>query len=241
MPINLFGILIWALVRSGGPGGFQLSTFTASDTALAWGIVASVNSAINGNFGPLITSGQDITRFARSPRDQTFGQISTAPWSATVVALLGIVTAACSLKIYGEAYWSPAGLLTAILAENFDSKTRFAVLLSAATFIFGQICTNYVANTIPFASDATALWPRHINSIRASVVLTLVGGWLLVPWKVAVDGATFLTAIVGMGIFMVRLLEVLFTLLGNVSRVQKPRLLVSMQGSFSTAHKTLPD
>jgi NCS1 family nucleobase:cation symporter-1 len=202
MPINIFGLFIFAMVRSGGPGTFQLGAYASSQSALIWAVVASINSAINGNFGPLVASGQDITRFARSPRDQTIGQSLTAPWSATIVALLGVVTAACSQQIYGTAYWQPALLLTAILGEDDSSKTRFAVLCSAATFVFGQICTNYVANVVPFGSDATALWPRQINYIRAAVICTLVGGWLMVPWKVAVDGATFLTAITGMGIFV---------------------------------------
>ncbi|KAH8888119.1 hypothetical protein GQ53DRAFT_655053 [Thozetella sp. PMI_491] len=202
MPINIFGLFIWAMVRSGGPGDFQLTQYSASQSALVWAVVASINSAINGNFGPLVASGQDITRFAVSPRHQWIGQSLTAPWSATIVALLGVVTAACSQKVYGEAYWQPALLLQAILAENSESKTRFAVFCSAATFVFGQIVTNYVANIVPFGSDATSLWPKKLNYIRAAVVCTFVGGWLMVPWKVAVDGATFLTAIVGMGIFI---------------------------------------
>lgn len=209
MPVNIIGLFIWALVRSGGPGTFELTEFSTSRSALAWAILASINSAINGNFGPLVASGQDITRFARSPRDQWIGQSLTAPWSATIVALLGIITAACSLKIYGEAYWQPALLLQAILAENNDSKTKFAVLCSASTFVFGQICTNYVANVVPFGSDATALWPRQINYIRACLICTLVGGWLMVPWKVSVDGTAFLTAITGMGIFMSTLIGIM--------------------------------
>ncbi|KXJ86579.1 permease for cytosine/purines, uracil, thiamine, allantoin-domain-containing protein [Microdochium bolleyi] len=211
MPINMFGIFIWAIYRSGGPGDFQLTEYAVSNTALAWAVLAAMNSALNGNFGPLVASGQDITRFARSRRDATIGQAISAPWSATVVVTLGLVTAACSRKIYGQAYWSPALLLQAIMEENFSSATRFACFLSAATFIFGNICTNYICNIVPFGSDCTALWPRRINYIRAAVICALVGGWLMVPWKVSVDGAAFVNAIVGMGIFVATLIGVMMS------------------------------
>ncbi|KAH7025154.1 permease for cytosine/purines, uracil, thiamine, allantoin-domain-containing protein [Microdochium trichocladiopsis] len=211
MPINMFGLFICAMIRSGGPGDFQLTEFAASRAALAWAMLAAVNSALNGNFGPLVASGQDITRFARSRRDATIGQAISAPWSATVVVALGLITAACSRKIYGEAYWSPALLLEAIMEENFSGATRFACLVSAVVYIFGNVCTNYIANIVPFGSDATALWPRRINYIRATVICAAVGGWLMVPWKVSVDGAAFVNAVVGMGIFVATLIGVMLS------------------------------
>lgn len=56
MPMACFGLFIWAMVRGKGPGGFELTTKTASQSALAWGIMSAMNSAITGNFGPLIVS-----------------------------------------------------------------------------------------------------------------------------------------------------------------------------------------
>lgn len=42
---------------------------------------------------------------------------------------MGIIAASCTGKIFGTAYWTPAGILQAILDENKDSKTKFAVFL----------------------------------------------------------------------------------------------------------------
>jgi NCS1 family nucleobase:cation symporter-1 len=56
MPLVCGGIFIWALVRSGGPGDFQLSSATGTSEALAWTFLGAVNAAINGEFGPLIAS-----------------------------------------------------------------------------------------------------------------------------------------------------------------------------------------
>ena len=61
IPFACLGLFIWALVRSGGPGSFQAIAVTPSTSSnkkevLAWAIVAAINNAINGEFGPLIAS-----------------------------------------------------------------------------------------------------------------------------------------------------------------------------------------
>jgi NCS1 family nucleobase:cation symporter-1 len=55
-PIACFGIFIWALVRSGGPGSLALTENASSSAVLAWSFVGAINAAINGEFGPLIAS-----------------------------------------------------------------------------------------------------------------------------------------------------------------------------------------
>jgi NCS1 family nucleobase:cation symporter-1 len=144
----------------------------------------------------------DITRYARRPRDQIIGQLAVAPWSASLTATMGIITASCTREIYGEALWNPAAILGAILEENNDSKTKFAVFLVAITFMVGQVGTNFIANLIPFGVDSTALFPRHINIVRGQIICCIVGGWCMVPWKVLISGAVFLNCVTGMGIFM---------------------------------------
>lgn len=97
----------------------------------------------------------------------------------------------------------------AILAENSDSKTRFAVFCCSFTFMIGSIGTNYVANLLPFGVDATAWAPKYLNITRGQILCAIVGAWGIVPWKVLVSGASFLTAIVGIGIFIACLLGIL--------------------------------
>jgi len=55
-PIACFGLFIWALVRSGGPGTLALTETKPSSAVLAWSFVGAMNAAINGEFGPLIAS-----------------------------------------------------------------------------------------------------------------------------------------------------------------------------------------
>jgi NCS1 family nucleobase:cation symporter-1 len=67
IPFACLGLFIWSLVRSGGPGSFRAIAVvgsTASDRkeALAWAIVAAINNAINGEFGPLIASERTFPR-----------------------------------------------------------------------------------------------------------------------------------------------------------------------------------
>lgn len=144
----------------------------------------------------------DITRYAKTPRAQIVGQLLVAPWAATTVALLGIVTASCTQKIYGEALWNPALILDAILAENNEPKTKFAVFLCAFVFMVSQIGTNYVANLIPFGVDVSSLAPKYINIVRGQLICAVIGGWCMVPWKVLVSGTVFISCVTGMGIFM---------------------------------------
>jgi nucleobase:cation symporter-1, NCS1 family len=65
IPFACFGLFIWSLVRSGGPGSFKSLAVTTKSTAshqevVAWGIVAAINNAINGEFGPLIASEREF-------------------------------------------------------------------------------------------------------------------------------------------------------------------------------------
>jgi len=190
------------LVRSGGPGNFELSTITDSSTLLAWTFLGAMNAAINGEFGPLIASEPDITRYSRRPSDQIIGQLAIAPWSATLVAVLGIISSSCTQRIYGTALWNPAEMMNYILLENNDSATKFALFLASFTFVVAQLGTNFAANLIPFGVDASCLGPRFINIVRAHLICAVVGGWCIVPWKVLTSGAVFISCITGMGIFM---------------------------------------
>lgn len=204
MPCACVGLFIWALVRSGGPpalGSLQTKG-TYSSKLIAWTFVASINAAINGEFGPLIASEPDITRYSKHPRNQIIGVGAVAPWCATLVCLLGIITAACTQTIYGEALWNPAAILNYILAENNDSKTKFAVFCCSFVLMIGQTGTNFVANLIPFGVDATSIAPKYLNIVRSHLLCALIGGWALVPWKVLTSGAVFISCITGMGIWM---------------------------------------
>jgi len=75
--------------------------------------------------------------------------------------------------------------------------------------MFGSVGTNYVANLLPFGVDATSWAPRYLNITRGQVLCAIIGAWCIVPWKVLVSGASFLTAIIGMGIFVACLLGIL--------------------------------
>ncbi|KAF2795242.1 hypothetical protein K505DRAFT_240319 [Melanomma pulvis-pyrius CBS 109.77] len=209
MPFACIGLFIWAMVRSGGPGTLELSNAPKSKSLLGWSFVAAVNAAINGEFGPLIASDSDISRYARKPKDQLIGQLSVAPWSASVVVCFGIIAAACTQKIYGEAFWNPGEIMYAILAENDSSATRFAVFLCAFIFAIGCVGTNYVANLLPFGVDASGFAPKYLNITRSQILCATIGAWVVVPWKVLTSGANFLTAITGMGIFVACMLGIM--------------------------------
>lgn len=225
MPFALFGLFIWCLVRSGGPGGLELTAGSAKGSTLAWTFLAAINAAINGEFGPLIASNckylfldviflantytADISRYAKTPKSQFLGQALVAPWSASVVVCFGIIAAACTQKIYGEAYWNPGLIMYQILAEHDSSATRFACFLCSFVMMVGCVGTNYVANLLPFGVDCSGFAPRYLNITRSQILCELIGAWVVVPWKVLTSGASFLVAITGLGIFVACLLGIM--------------------------------
>jgi NCS1 family nucleobase:cation symporter-1 len=121
----------------------------------------------------------------------------------------GIVGAACTLKIYGTAFWNPGLLMYQILAENDSSATRFACFLCSFIFMVGCVGTNYVANLLPFGVDCSGFAPRYLNITRSQILCEIIGAWIVVPWKVLTSGESFLTAIIGMGIFVACLLGIM--------------------------------
>lgn len=55
---------------------------------------------------------------------------------------------------------------------------------------------------VPFGVDATSLAPKYINIVRAHILCAVIGGWVMVPWKLLVSAAVFIKFVTGLGIFM---------------------------------------
>lgn len=99
MPIACFGLFIFTVLRAKGPGDFAITTSTGDSTALAFAILNGMNSAINGDFGPLITSEPDISRYARRPRDQILGQALSAPYVLLIAFIRLLLTSFISWAV----------------------------------------------------------------------------------------------------------------------------------------------
>jgi nucleobase:cation symporter-1, NCS1 family len=58
-------------------------------------------------------------------------------------------------------------------------------------FAFANIGTNVTGNSIPFANDATGMFPKYIN-IRRGQLLCAILGFVINPWAIQAKAARFL-------------------------------------------------
>jgi nucleobase:cation symporter-1, NCS1 family len=62
--------------------------------------------------------------------------------------------------------------------------------------------TNITANSISAANDLTVLFPRYVNIKRGCIIAAVIGGWVIVPWKILASAQTFLDFMGGYAVFL---------------------------------------
>lgn len=58
------------------------------------------------------------------------------------------------------------------------------------------------ANSISAANDLTVLFPKWINIYRGCILAAIIGGWVIVPWKILSSATTFLAFMGGYSVFL---------------------------------------
>jgi NCS1 family nucleobase:cation symporter-1 len=208
VPICGISFFIWAIVRAKGLGPIVKQKNTAHGSALAWGMVKGIMSAI-ANFATLIVNAPDFARFAREPKDAFLPQLFAIPICFALTSFIGIIVSSSSTIIFGQAIWNPLELLTSFLHEG-GSKNRAGVFFISTGFALAQLGTNIAANSVSAVSfdvpseyslhvctvlnkvwtlihlfqgtDLTALLPRYINIRRGGYICASVG-LAMCPWK----------------------------------------------------------
>ncbi|CAN6595244.1 allantoin permease [Trichomonascus vanleenenianus] len=201
LPFAGIGIVAWAAKLSGGiDSGVIVNTSARGSTTLfAFAVLAQLN-ALFGASCALVVTVPDLARYAKSDRSQFWGQILALPVSQTVCGAFGILTTAAVQQAWGEMYWNPYDLLSAILDHSYTSKARAGVFFAAFSFAFMTLGTSIACNIIPFAADVTCLLPKYLNIPRGQI-LCLVIAFAIVPWRILTSAATFLNFLGGYSIF----------------------------------------
>lgn len=70
------------------------------------------------------------------------------------------------------------------------------------SWYIAQVGTNITANSISAANDLTVLFPRWVNIYRGCIIAAIVGGWVIVPWKILSSATTFLAFMGGYAVFL---------------------------------------
>jgi nucleobase:cation symporter-1, NCS1 family len=180
----------WAIRRAGGGGDiFSLQPeVVPGSPRYAW-LWLSCMSSVTGLWATLGVNISDFTRYAKSSEGQLV-QGPFIPFLFTLCGVLGIVTTSATKVFTGEYLWNPLDVISLWL--DGGSGGRCAAFFAALSWFIATVGTNATANSISAANDLTVLFPRFVDIKRGCVIAAVVGGWVLVPWKILSSAMTFL-------------------------------------------------
>lgn len=167
-PIILIAfIAVWAYFMS--QVDWSVNIFTLSPTTSSPSIL-SILAFLNANIAYWATMAltmPDYTRFAKSQFAQTLGQIPM-PFLMLAVAIMGTMTTAAALKLYGQPIWDPIVLVTL----HLSAPTSILILLA---FILATFMVNVFANAVGPAYDIANTFPKHLSWFKGSLILIAIG------------------------------------------------------------------
>ncbi len=167
----------------------------------------AINSGM-GNTATLITNQPDIARWSKTKTGAQWSQLISQPIAVTLSASLGILSTSAINAAWGLNLWNPWDLLAAILDRYWSSSVRFAVFLSAFTWMVSILGTNIAANMIPFGSDSSMLLPRYITIPRGQYLVEFLA-FAICPWKILSSASVFTTFLSGYGLFMASVVAIM--------------------------------
>lgn len=121
----------------------------------------------------------DFTRYARSQRDQMWGQALGLPATMALYSFIGVAVTAASEILFGAPVWDPVDLI-----GRFNQPLAAFVALIA--LLIATLTTNVAANVVSPSNDFANINPRRI-SFRTGGMITGVIGVLMMPWKLMSD------------------------------------------------------
>jgi len=203
----VWGLFIFCMVNTKGQVGSVYTSTITDKGGMGWFIMYAINSGM-GNTATLITNQPDIARWSKTKTGSQWAQLITNPLAVTISASLGILSTAAINNAWGLDLWNPWDLLGAILDRYWSGSTRFAVFLSAFTWMVSILGTNIAANMIPFGSDSSMLLPRYITIPRGQYIVEFLA-FAICPWKILSSASVFTTFLSGYGLFMASVVAIM--------------------------------
>jgi len=151
-------------------------------------------TAMVGFWATLSLNIPDFTRFARSQKDQAWGQALGLLTTMPLFAFIGVAVTAATIILYGEAIWNPVDLLARLSAE---AESPLLGLVSMVVLVVATLSTNIAANIVAPAISFSNVAPRKI-SFRLGGLIAGVLGIVILPWKLLDMYLTWLIAYSGL-------------------------------------------
>jgi NCS1 family nucleobase:cation symporter-1 len=174
----------WAIDRADGLG----PVLDRKGTLDSWGeflpVFAPALTAMIGFWSTLSLNMPDFTRYGRSQREQSIGQVVALPSTMTVFAAMGVVITSASAIIYGEEIWEPIALVS-----RFESDVVVAIAMF--TIVIATLSVNIAANVVSPANDFANAFPRHIDFKKGGLLTGLIG-ILMQPWELLEDADKYI-------------------------------------------------
>lgn len=197
-PITALATMGWCVHKAGGSGNIFKAKATVSGSTKAYLFLSSMSS-VTGSWSTLACNIPDFSRYARSSKGQ-FIQLPFLPIIFTVCSVIGIVTTSATGVIYGKLLWNPLDIIAKWMEDGHGG--RAAAFFAATSWYIAQVGTNITANSISAANDLTVLFPRYVNIERGCIIASIVGCWVIVPWKILNSAQTFLAFMGGYAVFL---------------------------------------
>ena len=169
----------WAVDKANGLGpimatGGKFNTFSEFMPVFIPSLTAMI-----GFWATLSLNMPDFTRFGRSQREQTIGQVIALPTTMTIFSAMGILITSASAIIYGKPIWDPVELV-----GKFTEP--WIVAISMFTIVVATLSVNIAANVVSPANDFANAFPKYI-SFRTGGLITGIIGILMCPWALMAD------------------------------------------------------
>ncbi len=178
-------LLLWWITGKAGGLGPVLSApskFRTTGAFLAF-FVPSLTGMV-GFWATVALNIPDFTRYAKSQRDQAWGQALGLPTAMTLYSFIGVAVTSASVVLFGEAIWDPV----ALIGRFHQPLVAFVALVA---ILLATLNTNVAANVVSPSNDFSNLNPRLI-SFRTGGLITGVMGVLLMPWKLLGDYGAYI-------------------------------------------------
>ncbi len=145
-------------------------------------------TAMIGFWATLSLNMPDFTRFGKSQKEQTIGQVVALPTTMVIFAAMGIIITSAALVVFpnmdAKDSWDPVKLV-----GQFSQPV--VVAISMFTIVIATLSVNIAANVVSPANDFANAFPKWI-SFRTGGLITGIIGILMQPWKLLADPSGYI-------------------------------------------------
>lgn len=178
------GMSIWAINLAGGINPIlHYSEKGVEGNSIL--VILSCISAILATWVAQILSVSDVTRYSRTNKGQSCGQIAGLVITYLLFAVASITIVIGSEIAFGVPIWNVLEVI-----NRFDSK--FVTVLSLLTICLTTLSVNILGNIIPSGYQLASLLPKKLN-FKSGAFIGTVSGLLIMPWKLMESPTTIFT------------------------------------------------